>query len=40
MPLPDQLALTFVPGIGDVLAKNLISYCGSAEDIFKTSRHK
>lgn len=35
-----QLALTFVPGIGDVLAKNLISYCGSAEEIFKTSKHK
>lgn len=39
-PLLDQLALTFVPGIGDVLAKNLISYCGSAEEIFKNSRHK
>lgn len=35
-----QLALTFVPGIGDILAKNLISYCGSAEEIFKTSRYK
>lgn len=40
MPLLDQIALTFVPGIGDVLAKNLISYCGNAEEIFKTSRHK
>ncbi len=40
MPLLHQLALKFVPGIGDVLAKNLISYCGSAEEIFKTSRHK
>ncbi len=40
MPLLHQLALKFVPGIGDVLAKNLISYCGSAEDIFKTSKHK
>ncbi|MGI4750916.1 MAG: DNA-processing protein DprA [Janthinobacterium lividum] len=40
MPLLSQLALTFVPGIGDVLAKNLISYCGCAEEIFKTSRHK
>ncbi len=40
MPLLHQLALTFVPGIGDVLAKNLISYCGSAEEIFKTSKHK
>lgn len=40
MSLLHQLALTFVPGIGDVLAKNLISYCGSAEGIFKTSKHK
>jgi DNA processing protein len=40
MSLLHQLALTFVPGIGDVLAKNLISYCGSAEEIFKTSKHK
>jgi len=40
MSLFHQLALTFVPGIGDVLAKNLISYCGSAEGIFKTPRQK
>ncbi|MVN22295.1 DNA-processing protein DprA [Mucilaginibacter arboris] len=40
MSLLHQLALKFVPGIGDVLAKNLISYCGSAEEIFKTSKHK
>lgn len=40
MSLLHQLALTFVPGIGDVLSKNLISYCGSAEEIFKTSRMK
>ncbi len=40
MPLLHQLALTFVPGIGDVLAKNLISYCGNAEEIFKTSHRK
>ncbi len=40
MSLLNQLALTFVPGIGDVLAKNLISYCGSAEEIFKTPRQK
>jgi len=40
MSLFHQLALTFVPGIGDVLAKNLISYCGSAEEIFKTPRQK
>ena len=40
MSLLHQLALRFVPGIGDVLSKNLISYCGSAEEIFKNSRHK
>jgi DNA processing protein len=40
MSLLHQLALKFVPGIGDVLAKNLISYCGSAEEVFKISRHK
>lgn len=40
MSLLHQLALKFVPGIGDVLAKNLLSYCGSTEEIFKISRHK
>ncbi len=40
MSLLHQLALKFVPGIGDVLAKNLLSYCGSPEEIFKTSRRK
>ncbi|MBC8047661.1 MAG: DNA-protecting protein DprA [Fimbriimonadaceae bacterium] len=34
------LALTLVPGIGPVNAKSLISYCGSAEKIFKTSKKK
>ena len=32
-----QLALTLVPGLGDVLVKTLISYLGSAEAIFNTS---
>jgi DNA processing protein len=35
-----QLALTLVPGIGDILIKNLISYTGSAEQVFKLPRHK
>lgn len=35
-----QIALTLLPNIGDVLAKNLIAYCGSAEAIFKTSKSK
>ncbi|MFA6262206.1 MAG: DNA-processing protein DprA [Bacteroidia bacterium] len=29
-----QIALTLIPGIGDVLAKNLIGYCGSLEAVF------
>lgn len=31
-----QIALTLLDGIGDVLAKNLLAYCGSAEQVFKT----
>lgn len=34
------LALHLVPGIGDSLVKQLISYCGSASDVFKTPRGK
>lgn len=30
-----QLALTLVPGLGDVLVKTLISYVGSAQEVFK-----
>ncbi len=33
-----QIGLTLMEGVGDVLAKNLIAYCGSAERIFKTSK--
>ena len=33
-----QLALTLIPGIGDVLAKNLVSYCGGPEKVFKAKR--
>ena len=33
-----QIALTFVPNIGDVHAKALINHFGSAEAIFKTSK--
>ena len=35
-----RIALTFIPGIGDVLAKNLMSYCGSAQAIFNTGKTK
>lgn len=36
----DQLALTFLPRIGDISLKSLISYCGSAEAIFTTTKGK
>jgi len=35
-----QVALSFIPQIGNVLTKQLISYCGSAEQVFKTNRGK
>ena len=34
------LALHLVPGIGDYLVKQLISYCGSPEAVFKTPKGK
>ncbi|MBL0743796.1 DNA-processing protein DprA [Chryseolinea lacunae] len=34
------LALHFIPGIGNQLIRQLISYCGSAERVFKTPRGK
>ncbi len=34
------LALHFAPGIGDFLVKQLVSYCGSAEAVFKTPKGK
>ena len=33
-----QIALTLVPNVGDVAAKKLLAYCGSAENVFKESR--
>ncbi|MFD1820630.1 DNA processing protein [Pseudarcicella hirudinis] len=35
-----QIALTLIPKIGDVLVRQLISYCGSAEQVFKTPKGK
>ena len=35
-----QIALTLLPGVGDVLAKNLVSYCGSPEAVFKAPKRK
>lgn len=33
-----QIGLTLLDGVGDILAKNLVAYCGSAEQVFKTSK--
>ncbi len=33
-----EIALTLLPGIGSVLARNLVSYCGSAEAVFRARR--
>ncbi len=33
-----QIGLTLLNGVGDVLAKNLVAYCGSAEQVFKTNK--
>lgn len=35
-----QIALTQIPGIGDVLARNLVSYCGGVEEVFKQKKSK
>ncbi|WP_442795019.1 DNA-processing protein DprA [Pelobium manganitolerans] len=34
-----QIALTFIKGIGDITIKNLMSYCGGVEEIFATKKH-
>jgi DNA processing protein len=35
-----KIALTQIYGVGDVLAKNLISYCGGASEIFNQKKQK
>jgi len=35
-----QVALTLLPGVGSVLAKNLVSYCGSVEAVFKKKKYQ
>ncbi|GAA4470969.1 DNA-processing protein DprA [Nibrella saemangeumensis] len=32
-----QIALTLVPGVGDILIRQLVSYCGSATGVFQAS---
>ncbi len=33
-----KIALTLIPGVGNVIAKTLVSYCGSVEGIFKEKK--
>lgn len=33
-----NIGITLLPGVGDVTAKNLIAYCGSAEGVFKATK--
>lgn len=33
-----QIAVTLIPGIGDISGKRFVTYCGNAEAIFKESR--
>ncbi len=35
-----QIAISLIPGVGPVLARNLISYCGGVEGVFKTRKAK
>jgi DNA processing protein len=35
-----EIALSQIHGVGNALTKNLISYCGSAENVFKESKGK
>lgn len=35
MSLLHEIALSCIPGVGSILARNLISRCGNAEDVFK-----
>ena len=33
-----KIALTFIPNVGAILAKNLVAYCGSAEEVFNQTK--
>lgn len=35
-----QVALSTIPGVGNLLTKHLISYCGSAKAVFDTPKYK
>jgi DNA processing protein len=34
-----QIALTLIPGIGDVVGKKLVAYCGGVDAVFKENRN-
>ena len=40
MSLLHQIALTRIPEVGDITARNLLSYCGTAEAIFKSKKQQ
>lgn len=40
MSLLHQIALTCTPEVGDVTARNLLSYCGSPEEVFRTKKNQ
>jgi DNA processing protein len=35
-----QIALSQIAGVGDILAKNLVSYCGGVEEVFKQKKSR
>ncbi|NMD16070.1 MAG: DNA-protecting protein DprA, partial [Bacteroidales bacterium] len=38
MSLLYEIALTLIPGVGDINGKKLVNYCGSAEAVFKEKK--
>jgi DNA processing protein len=38
LSLQHQIALTLIPKVGCVLARNLVSYCGGVEEVFKAKK--
>jgi DNA processing protein len=38
--LVHQIALQLVPGVGDVLLKAMVAYCGGAEAVFREKQHQ
>ncbi|MBI3500701.1 MAG: DNA-protecting protein DprA [Bacteroidetes bacterium] len=35
-----NIGITLLPGVGSITAKNLVAYCGSAEEVFKAKKNK